>query len=127
MTSYSSVGGCCALRGAQDLDALDRYASRLWRVKLPRAAAVDASALRLVWLTAGFSVPAERAAVGAHVGALDSAEIARRAHLPLAETDGALQALVDDGRLEPLPGTSKGCLRVEREHESAPTWSVAST
>jgi hypothetical protein len=86
-----------------DLASLDRYTKQLWRAKLPIASSVDAATLRLVWLTAGFSVTADRAAVGDYLCALGREEIARQAHVPLPpETSDALEALIDAGRLAPL-------------------------
>jgi hypothetical protein len=84
------------------VSALDRYVDRLWRVTLPWARRAAPISVRLVWLTAGLSVPAGHAAIGDYVCVLGPKEIARRAHLPLPEAADALEALVDAGRLEPL-------------------------
>ena len=89
---------------ADDLvKALDRYAERLWRAKLAIAASFATTTLRLVWLTAGSSVSANRVCAGDYVCALDPRDVARRAHLRLSETGDAVDALIDAGRLEPLP------------------------
>jgi len=76
---------------ADDLvKALDRYAERLWRAKLAIAASFATTTLRLVWLTAGFSVSANRVCAGDYVCALDPRDVARRAHLRLSETGDAV-------------------------------------
>jgi hypothetical protein len=87
---------------SHETDELDGYLKRLARVKLPLARRAEPTSVRLVRLTAGLSVPSDRAAVGDYVWALGFREIARRAHLPLPEAADALEALVDAGRLEPL-------------------------
>jgi len=97
-----------------DVQALDRYVERLWRAELPIAASVDATTLRLVWLTAGFSVSADRAAVGDYLCAVPSEEIARRAHVPLPDARVALEALVNVGRLVPCPRGDGYCLDLNR-------------
>lgn len=86
----------------QDIDALDRYEDELWQAKLPIATPVDPPALQLVWLTAGFSVTADRAAVGDYLCALQPLEIARRAHLCDRAARAALNELIDVGLLQPV-------------------------
>jgi hypothetical protein len=91
-----------------DLQALDCYTERLWRAKVPTAASVDWTTLRLVWLTVGLSVPAGRAAVSDCVCGLQPLQIARLPHLSGTETRSALDALVDAGRLKPLQCPGEG-------------------
>jgi hypothetical protein len=102
---------------ADDLvKAVDRYAERLWRARLPIAASAATTTLRLIWLTAGFSVSANRVCAGDYVCALDPRAVARRTHPPLSETGDAVDALIDAGRLEPLPAVrARGtAFRLER-------------